>query len=247
MTNEYIKLTAKAQADFRNHVLSEFPKEACGLLVNGRYIKSQNVSDVPELMFKIDNKLLMKYDGKIQAVLHSHPYQLGTKQNWDPVWPSETDMANWMNGDIPWGIVSTDGEGISKIVWLDDNVIQPLLGREFVHGVTDCYAIIRDYFRLNKGITLMNGAREMNWWDAGADHYSKNFIEAGFVEIPRNEATIDDVALFQVRSPVVNHAAIISGPDEIIHHMFHRLSSVDSLRKWDKQIVRYIRYVGGNK
>lgn len=236
-------LTAKTQEAFRNHVLEVYPEEACGLVVGGRYIKCDNVAENKLTNFKIDPLKIIKYSGKIQAVLHSHPYKLGAPQKWDPVWPTTADMRNWMQDSIPWGIVSTDGEGISQFVWMDDSTWEPLEGREFIHGVHDCYSIVRDYFR-EKGITLPNYARGVEWWDKGQDLYSENFQKAGFVEIKKEEATVGDCCLFQVRSPVINHAAVITGEDEIIHHMFHRLSHKDSMARWERQIVKYVRYQG---
>lgn len=237
-----MNLDQETYNDFRNHVLSSYPNEACGLVVKNKYVKCKNIATNPQTDFEIDPAVILKYSGKIQAVLHSHPYKLESRGKWDPSWPSTADMECWIQDTIPWGIVSTDGEGISELVWLDDEEIAPLEGRVFVHGKHDCYSIVRDYFRLEKGITLNNYARGIEWWNRGEDLYSANFEKEGFYEITPEEATVGDVALFQVVSPVINHAAVITGTDEIIHHLFHRLSHKDSLRKWSKQICKYLRY-----
>jgi cell wall-associated NlpC family hydrolase len=242
-----MNLTAEAQAAFREHVLSEYPKEACGLIVQGEFVPSTNVAADPLTSFKIDPLLLVEHSGNIEAVLHSHPYDIKTQHRWDPRWPSTADMQNWMLDTIPWGIVSTEGEGSSHFVWMDDSKWDPLEGREFVHGVNDCYSLVRDYFREVRDVVLPNYARGIEWWNNGQDLYSQNFAAAGFIQIDRNEVVPGDCCLFQVRSPVVNHAAVITGPDEILHHMFHRLSHKDSLRRWEKQIVRYVRYVPPTK
>ncbi len=91
---------------------------------------------------------------------------------------------------------------------------------------------------------LKNFARGMDWWDRGEDLYDQNFQAAGFIEIPMSEVTVGDCVLFKVRSPVTNHAAVITGENEILHHLFHRLSGHDSLSKWGRVINRAVRYRG---
>ncbi len=237
-------LLAETLADFERHVLSEYPKEACGLVMANRYIPMLNAARDPLTQFRIEptDYVQAAQLGPIQAVLHSHPYNLSKPPKHPPEWPSSHDLRGWMDNNIPWGICATDGSGISQLVWLDENNPQPLLGREFIHGINDCYSLIRDYYRLERGITLMNFARGMDWWDSGENLYDDNFERAGFYSVPFEEATVGDCVLMKIRSPVTNHAGVITGPNEILHHLFHRLSGKDSLSRWSKVINRVVRY-----
>lgn len=241
-------LSDKARLAFQQHAIQQYPKEACGVLVSGEFIPTVNVADDPTANFRIAPTQIISIEtgvGPIEAVLHTHPYDAkADRGKHDPRWPSTSDMTSWLKGRVPWGIASCDGEGISQVCWLDEDNPEPLVGREFIHGINDCYSVVRDWFRLERGIVLPNYARGMEWWDRGLDLYSQNFRDAGFVEINITDATVGDVCLFQVMSPVINHAAVITGPNEILHHLFHRLSGYDRLDRWHGQIRKWVRYVG---
>lgn len=244
-----IQLTSECQASFKSHVLTEYPNEACGLVVNDTYIPCTNSAETPATHFRIPaNELLAATEnGPIQVVLHSHTYSLGDNvyaNGNQPEWPSTADMTTWMQDNIPWGIVATDGEGLSEMVWMDESEVAPLLERPFIHGVWDCGSIIRDYFRTVHGLTINNYARGYEWWNNGKNLYVDNWADAGFTEITTDEATIGDVCIMQVRSPVPNHAAVITADNTITHHLFHRLSEEDRLDKWRRVIVKYLRYTG---
>lgn len=239
-------INASVLEDFTKHVISEFPKEACGFVIDDKYIPVPNSSATPLTSFRIDPLHRVKAEamGKIQAVLHSHPYDKFNCGRWPAEWPTTHDMRSWMEDEIPWGIVSTCGEGISRLVWLDSSKTEPIVGREFIHGVNDCYSLIRDWFKLNKEVELPNFARGIEWWYDGKDLYDENFRQAGFIDIDLSQATIGDCVMMKVASPVTNHAAVIVGQNQIMHHLFNRLSGVDSLSKWNRCIVRAVRYVG---
>lgn len=227
--------------DFKAHVLQEYPKEACGLIRQGKYVPCENVHSEPTKAFKIAAKDLIE---PYEAVLHSHPYHLGDdsfKLKNNPAWASARDIEVFNQGNTPWGIVCTDGEGVSQINWLFNTQSYPVLGREFSHGTFDCYATVRDWYFQERGLDLPNYPRQYDWWNNGQDLYTQNFKDAGFYEITEEEADIGDAVLMRVMSPVPNHAAVISGNNEITHHLFHRLSETDRLNKWKKVIVMYLR------
>ena len=238
-------LSAKALSEFKDHVIACYPEEACGFVIGDEFHPVKNSSPEPLTTFHVAPIDYVKAEalGVIQAFLHSHPYSKFDPPKWPSEWPSAHDMRYWMDGTIPWGIVGTDGEGLTDMVWLDDS-LPPLVGRDFVHGVRDCYGLIRDWFRVNKQIDIPNFARSMEWWFTGEDLYEKNFAEVGFAPIDLKDAVIGDCVMMKVASPVTNHAAVITGPNEILHHMFHRLSGADRLDKWKRHIVRAVRYVG---
>jgi proteasome lid subunit RPN8/RPN11 len=241
-----MELSVRAIKLINLHASAVFPNECCGVITGNDYCPMANISSNTLNSFKISGAEFIRVNklNKVQAVIHSHCIDPKLSFDQDPRWASHLDMEGWIASDIPWGIVATNGINVMPPLWYDDTVIEPLEGRNFVHGITDCYAIIRDYYRLELGIKLNNYAREMSWWNAGKDLYSENFNDAGFVEISKEEATTNDCCLFQVRSPVINHAAVITGNNEILHHLFHRLSGKDQLHKWERNITKYVRYIG---
>jgi cell wall-associated NlpC family hydrolase len=238
-----MKLSASCLEAFKQHVLAEYPKEAVGVVVAGEYKPLVNTAVNPCQTFEVD-ALEIKRLGEPECLLHSHPYALNRRQTAPPQWPTTADMTSWLAGSIPWGIVATEGEGISPLVWLDENDVPPLVGREFVHGVHDCYSIVRDWFKLERGITLKNFARGWRWWKTDADLYNKNFVKAGFVEIDMAQAKVGDVVLMQYGANWINHAGVITGPNQILHHLAFGLSGHDDLGKYLQQIRKVVRYVG---
>ncbi len=240
-------ITEAAEQAFRAHALSVYPREACGVIAAGSYVPCENAAASPGEHFVIraqELALIGATIGKVEALLHSHPFDSRRPPKWPASWPSHHDMAQWMKGSTPWGIAATEGENVDPLIWLDEATIAPLEGRPFVHGVWDCYAVVRDWYRLERGITLPNYPRAMEWWERGQDHYAQNFASAGFVEVPRAQSQVGDVCLMQVRSPVINHAAVVTGTNDILHHLFHRLSGSDSFSRWERMCVKIVRYVG---
>lgn len=238
-------ISETALSKFKSHVIKCYPQEACGVIINGAYYNCNNVADEPLNNFRISSielaGLQAQY-GRVEAILHSHPFNTKSKNKWPREWPSTNDMNQWMKGIVPWGIVATEGENISDVVWLDEGTIAPLIGRPFVHGVWDCYATVRDWFRLEKGITLPNFARDMEWWERGYNLYEENFVKAGFVEINRSDAVVGDCVIMKVMSKVPNHAAVITGPNTITQHLIHRPSGEYPLDKWERMVVKWVRY-----
>ena len=240
-----IQLSQKEILKLNTHVTTCYPQEACGVIINNEFHECLNAAVNPKETFKIlAIELLEKSKlGEIQAIIHSHCVDPNKSFQYDPRWISSNDMRGWIGKDIPWGIVAANGRygEVSPILWYDDNNILPLEGREFVHGFTDCYSIIRDYYRINMNITLNNYPRSFNWWENGDDLYNENFAKEGFVEVNKEEAQVGDVVLFKVRSPVINHAGVITGPNQLLHHLIHRLSYTDKLNKWHSYIQKVIR------
>lgn len=247
MTNPV--LSPEEYESFKEHCVRCWPEEACGVLVSDVFIPCRNVSDNPTVSF-----VLNKYDyikaslqGPIQAILHSHPIDRMKVQEFPPEWPSVHDQKKWMSGSIPWGIVACEGENITdqhRMVWMNEDYIPPLLGREYVWAVTDCYSIVRDWYNLEMGIKLPNFARNWDWWNNGEDLFMQNLLDVGFVEISRSEAKVGDGLLFKLRSNVINHCAVITGTNQILHHGAKILSSHDELVRHANKASLVVRYKG---
>ena len=67
---DFIKLTT----DMNNHALRDYPRECVGIITkNFEYIPCRNISDIPTLTFYLDPADLVKHDGNIWGIFHSHP------------------------------------------------------------------------------------------------------------------------------------------------------------------------------
>src|SRR5699024_4319957 len=117
--------------------------------------------------------------------------------------PSAADMRGQINTGVAWGIVATDGERCAGLAWWGDGVERaPLIGRGFVHGVTDCYALVRDYYAIELGIALPDYPRDWEWWHKGGNLYLEGVASAGFARIEADDAQPGDMWFAQLRSPV---------------------------------------------
>ena len=59
---------------FQDHARSAMPDEACGLVVNGKYIRCKNAHEDATQYFAIEAKDYMRAEkkGPVQLVFHSH-------------------------------------------------------------------------------------------------------------------------------------------------------------------------------
>jgi len=235
---------------FKEHVLSEYPKEACGVVINDVFHPCINAHDTPETNFRITGLAVFELErkhGKVQAILHSHPYKLEesmqfAKDYYNPAWASVSDQQAFMDGSVPWGIVATDGEGISEVEWLTEEV-KPFERRSFAWFSADCYALVRDWHKLNTGIILPNFTRRFNFWTEGLNTIEDGIRTIPFAEIiPTEKAQIGDVAVMAIRSDVVNHLGVISGNNEMMHQWLGRYTEVARWDRWANQTRYVVRF-----
>lgn len=229
------KITLKS---IQRHAAQCYPAESCGLLVQEgkleKYRPCKNTSTIKDQFRIAPEEYAAAQDaGKVLAVVHSHPDDTDV--------PSEADRLACEASNLPWYIISVSKDGAADTI----NCIEPqgyrapLIGRKFIHGVQDCYTLVRDFYTRIMHITLPDFERADDWWNQGQNLYLDNFARAGFCEISSgNDIRLGDVILMQVRSPVPNHAAIFIGgmtdvegyklypnPATFLHHMYGQLST----------------------
>jgi cell wall-associated NlpC family hydrolase len=237
------------------HAHREFPKEAVGLISqSGDYHPCTNIADTPETHFMISEAERWAVDeGRAAALLHSHtatphPVTGQTRQPKDA--PSTADMVGQAAMAIPWGISLCIESGAVDPFWFGDQVMRPpLYGRVFRHGVNDCYAFIRDWYRDVAGIAIPDFPRDTSWWEAGTegepplDLYAQGFAEAGFSRVDRNYNPLPgDVFLCRVRSPVLNHGGVYLGNGMIGHHVMEHLSLYQPAEIWRNKLDFLVRH-----
>lgn len=232
---------AAAIADAKEHARSVYPQESCGLIVGdvkeAFYIRCQNRAADPLQDFLIDPEQLLTAGAQLLAVVHSHPN--GVAQ------PSAADMRGQMDSGCIWGVLAVTGQDVSEPVWWGDyRLEQPLVGRDFILGISDCYSLIRAWYWQERKVKLPDFAREGYWWKDGTDLYGAGFSQAGFVPVALEEVRYGDVFLGQVRSPVPNHGGVLLADGLMLHHVENRLSRHEPFGAWQKYITHYLRFVG---
>ena len=212
-----------------SHAKIEDPKESVGLLLNikgkERYYPCNNLSMSSYQCFVLDPEDYVRADntGEITAIIHSHPAT--------PPTPSQADLVGCENSNLPWHIVNPKTE---QWGYCEPNGYKaPLLGREWVWGVTDCWSLVRDWYREEKQIELKDYQRSMT-----PEEFLKNPLfeeyatQTGFRELEPNEALQKgDVLLMSILHPTLNHVAIFLG-DMVLHHLADRLSCREPYSPW---------------
>lgn len=244
--------TKNAIAD---HALAGYPREICGLIVLEKgqevYVPCRNAASTPTEHFVLapQDYAAAEDRGQVVAVVHSHPGA--------PARPSMIDKAMCEASGIDHWVIVALGVQADGSIAVDDwcefgpsGYIPPLVGREFSHGVLDCYSLVRDWYRVERGVMLPNFSRADNWWEDGKSNlYVDNYEAAGFTNLgPDIEPEPGDVLLMQIRSKngVPNHAGVYLGDGVFVHHMYGQLSGRTVWGgMWARCLRAVLRYTGG--
>ena len=233
-------MNPETEAAFRQHAVAEYPRECCGLIavIKGkeRYLPCRNIADRPNGSFVLHPEDYAKAEdlGDIIALAHSHPD--------DGTVATDADKVQCAASAMPWYIVSVNKQGETSDIarYEPDDYEAPLVGRQFAHGILDCYSLIKDYYKRELGLVLPHFDRRDNWWNLGDDLYMRHFGDAGFEPI-KGAMRKHDVIIMQVRAPQPNHAGVFIGdPDHMLHHMYNRLSSRDVYGGYFQEVTRII-------
>nr|WP_310615852.1 C40 family peptidase [Pantoea cypripedii] len=224
----------------REHVAAEYPNEACGVIIQAgqsqEYIPCRNISDKPTEHFTLapDDMAEAEERGEVLMIIHSHPDVV-------QLIPSELDRIQCDHSGVEWGIMSwPDGDFCT----LSPRGDRELAGRRWVLGHADCWSLVRDYFRLEHGITLGNWSVDYEWWvDGKENRYDDNWQGEGFTEVDAAAMRPGDVIMMRVQAPVTNHAAVYLGNNIILHHAFGNLSARVPYGKYYRdRTVRIVRH-----
>ncbi len=211
------------------HAKEQDPKESCGLLLNirgkERYYPCKNLAETSYQSFILDPIDYVKASkkGEIIGVVHSHPST--------PPIASQADMVSCEKENYKWYIVNPKTEQWGY--YEPCGYKAPLLGREWVWGITDCWSLIRDYYNEVLGIKLIDFDRSMT-----PDEFIKNplFVtcaeKAGFRRLNSDEPLIEnDVLCMNMVGNGLHHVALFT-KGEVLHHLTDRLSCREPYSAW---------------
>jgi proteasome lid subunit RPN8/RPN11 len=217
------------------------PREACGFIINHGgharvHVVPNAIIEPGAFAMNPDDAMDMLRRHQCLAVVHSH---VGEDAR-----PSLADMELAEALHMPHVIVCVDDGSVS--ITYPPGWSQPIVGREWVYGVSDCYTLLQDAMQEMGGITLPDFEREpwpTKTWNM---FRPENFTKAGWVEVPLAEPfRALDVALFALDddSPHCNHCGLVVEPAHLLHHAAGRLSTRELFSDfWRKHVRVHLRH-----
>ena len=211
------------------HAKDQDPDESCGLLLNirgkERYHPCRNLSAQSDEYFILDPEDYIKGSnlGTITAIIHSHP-------DTPPV-ASQADKMSCEQTKLPWYIVNPKTETWGY--YEPCGYKAPLLGRPWVWAVTDCWSLIVDWYKEEKGIQLLDYERPTRIEEFTDDPVFEKYLPSrGFRLLKPDEPLMNgDVLAMSILGKGLNHVGIFIDGD-VLHHSADRLSCREPYNPW---------------
>jgi proteasome lid subunit RPN8/RPN11 len=205
------------------HLSADLSREACGLVVvikgRERYWPCKNLATDQDFFILDPTDWAAAEDaGEIVGVVHSHPVTSPQA--------SQADLVACERTGVPWHIYSPHVDIWNEIK--PSGYKAPLIGREWVWGVTDCWTLVRDWYAEEWQLELRDWPRPARLMDFTQNPlFDSSWKATGFIEIGFDDLEYGDAILMALGTSKLNHCAVYLGDQQILHHATERLSSRD--------------------
>jgi proteasome lid subunit RPN8/RPN11 len=225
----FLNDTIKAQ--IREHARLFPAEEICGLIVfDGKElltVRTANDSPDPKNHFILSPKgyLQASLKGDIVAYYHSHVTEHDKFSDFDKI--------NFRAHKLPAILYLLPSDTFLESS--DKELIPSYIGREFKMGTSDCFTVVKDYFKKELNLTINDYPRDNDWTQKSPELYEKNYENEGFrliknAPITLSDAKLHDVFLFQlVDVPYATHAAVYLNNGFILHHPRNKYSTIEKI------------------
>lgn len=110
-------------------------------------------------------------------------------------------------------------------------------------GQRDCYSLIMDFYEQNFGIKLTNYARPNDWSSDELDLIRDLYEREGFEMITEwriKDLRPADILAMSIGEANPNHLAIFLDNDEIIHHLYGKMSRTEPFRGFWRNHISFV-------
>jgi len=228
-------INTEIKKKIKAHARLEHPKECCGFIVDrdGELlcVQSKNTS-FEENKFRTNPKdyLAAIRLGKIVAVYHSHTKG---KERF-----SEFDKFNSINHDLTYVVFNTETNSLAQFS-PKHSKFHKYIGREFEIKDKDCWSLVRDFYKTELSIPLINPHRDENWRSYLETLFDEQIWGEGFCEV--DDIKKYDCLLFNKGGgKPSSHIAIYLGEDLILHQPARGYSRIESLTNRHKKLINKI-------
>lgn len=211
--------------------LARFPEESCGLIIdNTKTFRCNNSHEGNKKEhFKIDNReyLAASKTGKITGIYHSHT---SFKKEF-------SILDKTISEEFKLKLVLYHCPDDSFLYYEPNGFNNPYVGKKFKWGKSDCFSLIKNYYRGELGIDLDEEVK-----DRDKDFFRNNldiFNKYKYVDIAkRNGLTVygnkekllkNDIILFRNKTSGTFHFAIYIDDNSILHLPDHGVSRISLL------------------
>jgi cell wall-associated NlpC family hydrolase len=235
---------ARVKRESIDYFCSIISEEGCGLFVvdsfaMAHFIPCDNTCQNPTIDFTIspDKIAYIQASYKIIGICHSHiiPTSVGF---------SDTDKKYAEKYSLPLYLYHVLNDTWEEFI--PSSYAPPFCGRMFYWGFSDCYSLLRDYYRQCFGIMMKDYPRdETSSWPELGRMVLQHIEDEGFDQLtPNTPLRAHDVLIFRTNgSP--QHFAIFKGNSMVLHHPLGALSRLDQYNTaWQRRLHCVARYRG---
>jgi proteasome lid subunit RPN8/RPN11 len=234
-------MNTRVKADIVAHTHAMPGEEVCGLVYHTESsvhaFPCRNVSPEPHDSFEIDPSDYATAAGLGRVCAIYHGGSSHTNEGF-----SEADLETAREMCLPLHLCAASGKWATYVP--ETYRVEPT-GLVWIWGQWDCYETIRLHYRQTHGIYLTDYDRDESFEHAEESAITRHIADEGFVYVPKDQPIVtDDVLLFRTYgSAYPHHLAVVTGPNQMLHHRRHHLSSIDPIDgAWLRRLVGVLRY-----
>ena len=237
-------LSDNIKTKIKEHALLESPNEVCGLIsfnstkFEPEVYKCKNKHLNKQIRFTIDpsDYLKVSLTGKILGYYHSH-YKSNNFSDFDKLNAFQHKLLAYLY------VVNED----KFYEYKPENIKFPYYGRSFEYVKSDCFTLIRDYYKNELNIELTNFHRNIDWRKNNPSLIFENIEKENFILICEGKNPSldllqknDIILLKDLKDKFPSHLGIYLENQLFLHQPVYQYSRIENYSYIYKRITFFI-------